>query len=68
MRKLVIATMALGIMASSVSASTYECWMYKYGKPQWYVNVSASSKSEAQSKAAYKFDKIGRSGDYIKCK
>ncbi len=67
MKKVMIAAMALGMMVSAASASTYECWMYKGGHPMWYVNVSASSNSEAQSKAAEKFEKIGRSGDYIKC-
>lgn len=67
MKKVLIAAMALGMMASVANASTYECWMYKGGKPMWYVNVSASSNSDAQSKAATKFKNIGRSGDYIKC-
>ena len=67
MKKVLLAVMALGMMASIANASTYECWMYKGGHPQWYVNVSASSKAEAQSKAAVKFENIGRKGDYIKC-
>ena len=67
MKKAIVAVMALGMLASATNASTYECWMYKGGKPMWYVNVSASSNSDAQSKAAVKFKKIGRSGDYVKC-
>ena len=69
MKKVIVAVMALGMMASAANASmSYECWMYKSGKPMWYVNVSANNKSEAQDKAAVKFRNIGRKGDYIKCK
>jgi len=67
MKKVIVAAMALGMMVSAANASTYECWMYKGGHQMWYINVTASSNSKAQSKAAVRFKKLGRSGDYIKC-
>jgi len=69
MKKILVSIVALGMMVSSANASmSYECWMYKNGKPMWYVTVSADNKSEAQSKATAKFRNLDRSGDYIKCK
>ena len=69
MKKTLFAIMALGMMSSATNASNYnyECWMYKSGKPMWYVKAYASNKSDAEQIAAKKFKKIGRSGDYIKC-
>ena len=69
MKKMMIMTvMALGLLTSVANAkASYECWMYKNGHPMWFVNVRADNNSEAQRLAAVKFDKIGRSGDYIKC-
>jgi len=67
MKKVLSLAMMIG-MFSSLYASSYECWRYVGGKPQGYVNVSASSKGEAQSKAANKFADIGKKVEYIKCK
>ena len=68
MNKLLLVALVTGIFASSANASLkYECWMYKGGHPQWYINVYADSKSEATSKAYDKFRDLGRSGDYVKC-
>ena len=67
MKKVLGFVMLVG-MISSLYASSYECWRYVGGKPQGYVNVSASSNSQAQSKAADKFADIGKKVDYIKCK
>ena len=68
MKKLVLgALLMMSIIDVASAKATYECWMYKGGHPQWYVNVRADNNSEAQSLAAIKFEKIGRSGDYIKC-
>jgi heme A synthase len=69
MKKIIVATMALGMMVSAANASmSYECWVYKNGKPMWMTHVSADSKSQAESKAVVKFRDLGRKGDYIKCK
>jgi len=67
MKKVLAVAMLVG-MFSSAYASTYECWRYVGGHPQGYVKVSASSNSEAQSKAAVKFEDIGKKVEYIKCK
>jgi len=61
-------TTALLALASSSFASSYECWRYVGGKPQGYVSVSASSKSDAVQKAHAKFDNIGKKVEYVKCK
>lgn len=69
MKKVLIAAMALGMWVSSANASmSYECWVYKNGKPMWMMHVSADNKSQAESKAVVKFRDLGRKGDYIKCK
>jgi hypothetical protein len=68
MKKLLLSIAVLGTMATVANASmSYECWMYKDGKPMWYINVSADNKSEATSKAYPRFKDLGRSGDYVKC-
>jgi len=46
----------------------YECWTYKDGKPYKMTYVSASSNEEAQILAAEKFQNMGVTYDYIKCK
>ena len=69
MKKVIVATMALGMMVSAAKESMkYECWVYKGGKPMWMTHVSADNKSQAESKAVSKFRDLGRKGDYIKCK
>jgi len=67
MKKVLTVAMLVG-MFSSVYASSYECWRYVGGKPQGYVKVSASSNSDAQSKAADKFANMSKKVEYIKCK
>jgi len=69
MNKLFLVALVAGVFASSANASmSYECWMYKDGKPWVYTMISANSKVEAESKAVGKFRELGRNGDYIKCK
>ncbi len=69
MKKVLVAVMALGMLASVANAGMkYECWTYKGGKPWKMTYVVADNKSQAESKAVVKFRDLGRNGDYIKCK
>lgn len=70
MKKIITAIMAIGMMSSALSASmSYECWGYKNGKPEWWISISAESKSEAESLAMAKFkNELDRNPDYVKCK
>ena len=68
MNKLFLVAILAGIFTSSASAGmSYECWMYKDGSPWKMVHVVADNKSEAESKAIYKFRDLGVNGDYVKC-
>jgi len=67
MKKVLGLAMLIG-MLSSLYASSYECWRYVGGKPQGYINVSAGSKSSAESKAYNKFKDMGKKVAYTKCK
>lgn len=49
-------------------AMLYECWAYKNGKPSKMVQVTASSKSEAEQLAWQKFRDIGINPDSVSCK
>ena len=58
------------LSSSSASAGerTYECYRYVKGKPTGgWINVKASSKSEAESKAYRRFKELGGRVDYAKC-
>jgi len=69
MKKVLVAVMALGMLASAANAGmSYECWMYKGGKPWKMLHVVADNKSEAVSKASDKFRHHNWNGDYVKCK
>lgn len=43
------------------ASMNYECWRYKNGKPDAYTNITANSKSEAESKGC------AMDGKYCKC-
>ena len=70
MKKVLIAVMALGMLASVANASLkYECSRYVGGEYQGYTYVTASNRAEAEQKAYIKFkNKIGKKVDYVKCK
>jgi len=47
---------------------TYECYRYVKGKPTGgWINVKASSKSEAERKAVRRFKELGGRVDYARC-
>ena len=68
MKKLIAFAMVMGIVSSLSASMSYECWRYVGGSPQGYIKITASSKGEAQSKAADKFADMGKKVDYVKCK
>ena len=69
MNKLFLVALIVGVFTSSAIASmSYECWMYKSGKPWKMLHVSANNNSEAVQKAGAKFRYHNWNGDYIKCK
>jgi len=69
MKKMVLATMALGMIVSFAQASmSYECWAYKNGSPWKMTHVSANNKSQAIDLAWNKFKDLGINPQSVNCK
>lgn len=69
MKKTLIALAMLSAASASYADRNYECYRYVDGKPAGgYVNVTASSKSDAETKAYQKYKDMGKKVHSVNCK
>jgi hypothetical protein len=69
MKKVIVAVMALGMLASVANASLkYECNRYVNGKYEGYIKIVADNKAQAEQKAYAKYKQMGHKVDSVKCK
>lgn len=67
MKKLLFIMVSM-MFASTSYASTYECYRYVGGEPTGtWINVEASSKSEAETIALIRFKELGGAVDSVNC-